>query len=133
MWAFLLLVVTIGLIIILPAFLPFQTNTIRQPLILTPDSRTFNMTSSKTITANFTVANLNTTSTITTTATVALTPASPHINATIYGVKTGSDFVLATNGGRVSFLPGGNTLVVRIISDSTATPGNYTLHVSLVG
>jgi hypothetical protein len=91
------------------------------------------MTASKTITANFTVANLNSTSTITSTVTVTLTPATPHVNATIYGVQTGSNFVLATNGRMVSFFPGGNTLVVRIISDSTIMQGIYTVQVSLSG
>ena len=90
------------------------------------------MTQSKIITANFTVANLNLTSTITTSATVTLAPATAHVNATIYGVQTGSNFVLATNGKTVSFLPGGNTLVVRITSDANvAVVGNYTVYVFL--
>jgi hypothetical protein len=132
MWAFLLLVVIIGIIIFLPALLPFTSTPIKEPLILTPDSRTFNITGTQSINANFTVANLNTTSTIAATVTIVLVPTTPHVNATIYGVQTGDSFVAATNGRSVSFLPGGNTLILHVISDSGAR-GNYTVHVSLSG
>jgi hypothetical protein len=131
MWAFLLLVVIIGIIIFLPALLPITSTSIKQPLVLSPDSRTFNITGTRSITANFTVANLNMTSTITATVTITLVPATPHVNATIYGVQTGDSFVAATNGRIVSFLPGGNTLMLHVISDPMAH-GNYTVHVSLV-
>src|SRR5215469_14129663 len=94
MWAFLLLVVVIGLLVFLPAFVPVTPPpSIRQPLILIPDSRAFYIPGGKTMTENFTVANLNATSAITATASVTLTP-NTHANATIYGVVTGTSFVL---------------------------------------
>src|SRR5215472_12948330 len=131
MWAFLLLVILIGLLVFLPAFLPLTPPaSIRQPLVLTPDSRTFYIPGNKTMTENFTVANLNATSAITASASVTLAPTNPHVNATIYGVVTGTSFVLATDGGTLSFPPGGNTLIIHVISDLSGA-GNYTVRVSL--
>lgn len=130
MWAFLLLVVIIGIIIFLPALLPITSTSIKQPLVLTPDNRTFNITGIQSISANFTVANLNATNTITASVTITILPTTTHVNATAYGVQTGDTFVAATNGRNVAFLPGGNTLILHILSDSGAK-GNYTVRVSL--
>jgi hypothetical protein len=131
MWAFLLLVVILVIVIFLPAFLPSSIVSISQPLVLTTDNQTLNITPAETTSANFTVANLNTTSTISAKATATLAPASPYIALKVFGVETGDVFTNSTDGKTVSFQPGGNILVIRVTADGLTMAGNYTIHVSL--
>jgi hypothetical protein len=131
MWAFLLLVVIIGIVIFLPAFFPSSFVAIKQPLILSSDNQTLSIINGTVTTANFTVANLNVTSAISTTANATLVKPNSHITLSISGVQTGNVFAASPDRKSVTFQPGGNTLVVRISADATAVSGNYTLHVSL--
>lgn len=131
MWAFLLLVVILVVVIFLPAFLPSSTVTIRQPLVLTSNDQTLNIINGTMTMAKFPVANLNATNAISTTANATLTMPNSHITLTISGVQTGSAFAASPDGKSVTFQPGGNTLVIRVSADATATSGIYTVHVSL--
>ena len=138
MWAFLLLVIVLVVFFFLPAFLTTLPPSTQQPLILTPDSRAITISTGETITANFTVANLNLTDAIPATASATLlfpnstvVPASYNIALTIYGVQTRNSFVASNDGKSVSFPPGGNILIVRVVSTSSAVPGSYTIRVSL--
>lgn len=91
-----------------------------------------------TITANFTVANLNQTNTIPATATATLlfpnstaVPTKDNITLTIYGVQTRGSFTASSDGKSVSFPPGGNTLIVRVVPAAKALPGSYVVTVAL--
>ena len=134
MWAFLLLVGFLLINIILTAFIPApQIVAIKQPIVITSDSQTIPIVQNLTSTLYFTVANLNLTNTITTTAnaTFLTTPAS-NMTLTILGVQTGSSPLVSSGDGKtVSFLPGGNFLVVRVVAGSKAVPGSYTVKVAL--
>ena len=139
-WAFLLLVVLLVILLFLPGPpLPLPPS-IQQPLILTPDNRpiTINPGETTTITANFTVANVNQTNTIPATATATLlfpnstaVPAKDNITVTIYGVQTRSSFIASSDGKGVSFPPGGNILIVRVVPAAMALPGSYIVTVAL--
>jgi hypothetical protein len=138
MWAFLILVVAIVLLLFIPAFLTIPPPTIQEPLVLTPDTRSITVNPGQTTTANFTVANLNQTVSIPATATATLlfqnstaVPANYNITLTISGVQTRNSFVASTDGKSVTFLPGGNTLVVHVVATSKAVPGSYVVKVSL--
>lgn len=133
MWAFLLLVAFLIILFFIPAFLPSSIVSIKQPLILTSDSQTISIGPNQTITLYFTVANLNATSTITTTANATfLTTPATNMTLTILGVQTGSSPLVSSSDGKtVSFLPGGNSLVVRVNAGSKAVLGSYTVKVSL--
>ena len=142
MWAFLLLVIVLFVFIFIPTFFALFAGpppAIQQPLVLTPDNRAITITQGVTTTANFTVANLNLTSTIPATATATLlfqnnstvVPARDNITLTIYGVQTGNSVVASSDGKSVSFPPGGNILIVRVVPASIAASGNYVVRVSL--
>ena len=138
-WAFLLLVVVLFLLLFLPAFFAALPPSIQQPLVLTPDSRSITVTQGATLTANFTVANLNQTNTIPATATATLffqnnstlVPARDNITLIVYGVQTGNSFVASSDGKSVSFPPGGNILIVRVVAASISASGPYVVRVSL--
>jgi hypothetical protein len=131
MWAFLLLVLLLVLTNVLGFFITSPTATIMQPLVLTSNSQTLNLRPGETTTANFTVANLNTTNTIPATATAILAPANSNITLSMSGVQTRGSFAASTDGRSVSFLPGGNTLVVLVKANNNAAAGSYTIQVSL--
>jgi hypothetical protein len=138
MWAFILLVVIIILILFIPGFFTSPPATIQQPLVLSPDSRTMYITSNDNITLDFTVTNLNATNAISATANATLyyfsnstkTPATANITLTVYGVYTGTGFIATGAGNKVSFQPGGNTLVIDVKAQK-ATPALYTITVAL--
>ena len=136
-WAFLLLIVLLVVFLFLPAFLTPLPPSIQEPLILTPDNRPVTISSGENTTVNFTVANLNQTDTIPATATATLlfpnstvVPASYNITLMISGVQTRNSFVRSTDGKSVSFPPGGNILIIRVISAKTL-PGEYVIVASL--
>jgi hypothetical protein len=139
MWAFIFLVVVFILILFVPAFFAPLPPTIKQPLVVTPDTRTLFINSTETASVNFTVADLNSSSTISATATPTLfyfsnstqVPSSGNITLTVYGVYTATSFTPAGSGNSVSFQPGGNTLVVDVKSGQKARSGIYSISVAL--
>lgn len=139
MWAFLLLVVVLIIyLVILPLSITTLPPTIQQPLVVIPENMPVTINQGVTTTANFTVANLNQTNSIPATATATLlfpnttaVPANYNITLTISGVQTGNSFVTSTDGKSVTFLPGGNILVVHIVATSKAVAGSYVIKVSL--
>lgn len=137
MWAFLILVIVFLLILIIPIFTTSPLPTIYQPLVITNNPQTIHFANSnETITANFTVANLNATNTISASVVAAIinpatdaTLTNTNIALTILGVQTGTTFVNSSNNN-AAFPPGGNVLVIRAVA-TNAVVGNYTLRVSL--
>ena len=140
MWAFLLLIVLLVVFLFLPAFLSPLPPSIQQPLILTPDNRPITISQGETTASvNFTVANLNQTNTIAATARATLlfpnstiVPAKDNITLTIYGVQTRGSFTASSDGKSVSFPPGGNILIIRVVlTPPNSLLGNYIITVSL--
>lgn len=136
MWAFLILVLVFIFILVLPLLVSSPLPTIQQPLVITNNPQTIYIgKSNETITANFTIANLNSTNTISTSIVAAIidpktdaTLTNTNIALTILGVQTGASFASST-GNNVAFPPGGSTLVVRAVA-TNALIGNYTLRLS---
>lgn len=137
MWAFLALVVVFILVLVVPSFIAPTFPTIQRPLVMTNNPQTIYITKSNvTITANFTIANINATNTISANAVAAIinpatggTLTNTNIALTILGVQTGASFV-STNNNSVDFPPGVSILVVRAVA-TNAVVGNYTLRLSL--
>lgn len=136
MWAFLILVIVFIFLLVLPLFVSSPLPTIQQPLVVTNNPQTIYFDkSNETITANFTIANLNATNSIPATVVAAIinpvthaTLTNTNITLTILGVQTGANFV-SSSGNNVDFPPGASTIVVRAVA-TNAVIGNYTLRLS---
>ena len=138
MWAFLLLVIYLLVALVVQNILLPPSPVIRQPLTLSPDSRTMYLGANETTVANFTVTDLNDTNPLSAIVILNLTyflnstqvPARGNVTLSVQGVYTGTSFASAGSGNSVVFQFGGNTLVINIKTQD-AKPGLYTLTVAL--